>query len=439
MKYALTLLTALLLTPLAAINAADVPKPTSKPTALTESKPGTAVAPTYTGKNIVPVDLKARQRQAAWRKRRIIMNNVGNDCFLMGGKEFSVTTDHQNIHEDFLRARTSPLVGSQVDSLFYCTGVFNSYLHQSEESELMEAGDNGVQTIARELIKTGDDALKTVVEFGHRQKWEVFWSMRMNDTHDSGDGTLLTKWKQSHPECLMASKGGKMSYGGGRWSALNYDMDAVREKVFRICMDVATRYDIDGIELDFFRHPLFFKTQVLGEPVTQSQCDKMTALLAQVRRGTLEAARSRKRPLLISVRVMDSPGYAKAIGLDVEKWLKDGLIDVLVVGGCYFHLEPYQTMARMGHEHDVPVYACLSASRLKAEDKLWRGEALDAWAAGVDGIYTFNLFDPRHRLFRELGDPAALKGLPAESRYVMGEKWWINFLKDGERFGKIAK
>lgn len=204
-------------------------------------------------------------------------------------------------------------------------------------------------------------------------------------------------------------------------------------------MDVATRYDIDGIELDFFRHPLFFKTQVLGEPVTQGQCDKMTALLAQVRRGTLEAARGRSRPLLIAVRVMDSPGYARAIGLDVEKWLKDGLIDVLIVGGCYFHLEPWQTMVRMGHEHDVPVYACLSASRLQAEDKLWRGEALDAWAAGVDGIYTFNLFDPRHPLFRELGDPAVLKGLPAENRYIMGAKYWINFLKDGERFGNIAK
>ena len=93
------LLTALLLAPLAALHATDEPKPASKPTALTENKPATAVASTSAGKSIVPDDWKARQREAAWRKRRIIMNNDGNDCFLMGGKEFSVTTDHKNIHD----------------------------------------------------------------------------------------------------------------------------------------------------------------------------------------------------------------------------------------------------------------------------------------------------------------------------------------------------
>ena len=37
------------------------------------------------------------------------MNNDGNDCF-------GLTTDHKNIHEEFLRTRTSPLAGSQVDA-----------------------------------------------------------------------------------------------------------------------------------------------------------------------------------------------------------------------------------------------------------------------------------------------------------------------------------
>lgn len=394
---------------------------------------GTAVAPALPagGSTATRDDTKAWQRQAAWRKRRIIMNNDGNDCF-------GLTTDPKNIHQEFLRTRTSPLAGSQVDSIFYCTGVFNSYSHDSRESELQSCGDKGVPSCASDLIKAGRDSLITIVEFGHGQKWEVFWSMRMNDTHDASDGTLLSRWKQTHPHCLMGSRGAKFPYGGwDRWSALNYDLEEVRDKVFRICMDVSNRYDVDGIELDFFRHPIYFKAQMLGEPVTQQQCDKITALLSRVRRGTQEAARRRDRPLLIAVRVMDSPGYARGIGLDVAAWLKDGLIDVLIVGGCYFHLEPWQTMVRMGHQHDVPVYACLSASRLQEDVKLWRGEAMDAWKAGVDGIYTFNLFDPRHTLFRELGDPARLQNLPAENRYTMGSKYWIDFLKNGESYRRI--
>jgi hypothetical protein len=378
--------------------------------------------------------MQARQRQAAWRKRRIIMNNDGGDCLLP-----TKPVEPRTV-ENFLAQRTSPLVGSQVDTLFYCDGVFNRYSHHSRETELLKGGDFGAENWAHELFQiAGRDALQIIADFGHAQGWEVFWSMRMNDTHDSDDGSLLGEWKKSHPGLLMGVKGNTLRYGGNRWSGVNYDQDEVREKVYRIIMDVATRYDVDGIELDFFRHPLYFREMMLGEPVTQAQCDKMTGLLARVRQGTQEVARRRGRPFLIAVRVMDSPGFARGIGLDVEAWLKQGLVDVLVAGGCYFHLEPWKTMVNMGHKYDVPVYACLSASRLPENDeKVWRGEALDAWQAGADGIYTFNLIDPRHRLFRELGDPALLKTLPADHRYIMGSPYWIDFLKDGGKYRRIS-
>jgi hypothetical protein len=378
-----------------------------------------------------PADLKARRREAAWRKRRVIMNNDGNDVF-------GLATDRQDIHEAFLEARTAPLVGSQVDAIFYCTGVFNQYSHASDETELQENGDKGVPTAAKALVASGRDSLATVVEFAHRHGLEAWWSMRMNDTHDSSDETIFSAWKRAHPDWLMARKGERMPYGGGRWSAVDYGREEVREKVFRIVMDVARRYDVDGIELDFFRHPLYFKSQVRGEPVSREQCDAMTQLLARIRRGVDEVAEARGRPLLIAVRVMNAPRYARGIGLDVEAWLEKGLVDVLVAGGCYFHIEPWQTMVGLGHGHDVPVYACLSESRLPIEDlAVWRGGALEAWEAGVDGIYTFNLFDPGHRLFRELGDPSLLKTLPVDRRSPRGSPYWINFLKDGDTYGSL--
>ena len=33
---------------------------------------------------------------------------------------------------------------------------------------------------------------------------------------------------------------------------------------------------------------------------------------------------------------------------------------------------------------------------------------MSAWSAGVDGLYTFNLFDPDHQILREIGDPNAI-------------------------------
>lgn len=71
--------------------------------------------------------------------------------------------------------------------------------------------------------------------------------------------------------------------------------------------------------------------------------------------------------------------------------------------------------------------------------KVWRGEALNAWKAGVDGIYTFNRFNPHDPSFRELGDPDLLETLDRidQTRYVANmwsrpEVW----LKNGDKFVK---
>ena len=73
---------------------------------------------------------KADRKLAAHRRRRIIMNNDGNDVR-------GLADDVLRTPETFLRQRTSPLVGSHVDAIFYCTGgAFNMYRHHSQETEL---------------------------------------------------------------------------------------------------------------------------------------------------------------------------------------------------------------------------------------------------------------------------------------------------------------
>ena len=121
-----------------------------------------------------------------------------------------------------------------------------------------------------------------------------------------------------------------------------------------------------------------------------------------------------------------------------------GEIDLLVAGG-YFHLEPWENTVALGHRYHVPVYPCLSASRLSTDRSnhlsvtrlsAWRGEAARAWQAGADGIYTFNCFNPRDPIFRELGDPELLKTLDQQYQDHVGpiDRW----LKDGRRFVKLG-
>ncbi|MEW6359571.1 MAG: family 10 glycosylhydrolase [Planctomycetota bacterium] len=383
------------------------------------------------------VSMKEERKKAAHHRRRIIMNNDGNDCRCE-------RPEAAKMREVFLSRRTSPLVASHVDAIFYCTGVVNSYTHHSKETEARGHGDRFAKDWAYELGNHGPDSLAIMVDFGRKNGMEVFWSMRMNDTHDSADGALLTEWKTSHPEYLMAKKGDKLKAGGRRWSALDYGLPEVREKVFRILKDVCSRYDIDGIEMDFFRHPIYFKPQIHGEPVTQEHCDMMTGLLRRIRGMTEEIGAKRGRPLLIAARVPDSIGYDKGIGLDVEQWLKEDLVDLLVVSG-YFHLTPWEESVKLGHQHGVPVYACLSESRIKGgaerercSPEAYRARALTAWRAGVDGIYTFNAFNPKLTMWRELGDPAVLAKLDrVYFACYRAPRQAGSWLLGGERFNQL--
>jgi uncharacterized lipoprotein YddW (UPF0748 family) len=79
-------------------------------------------------------------------------------------------------------------------------------------------------------------------------------------------------------------------------SAVNYGLPEVRDKVFRIFQDVCTRYDVDGIEMDFYRHPVYFKPQMTGEPVTQEHCDMMTGLLRRIRAMTIDVGQETGTP-----------------------------------------------------------------------------------------------------------------------------------------------
>ncbi len=388
-------------------------------------------------------ELVQARRKARHRRRRIIMNNDGNDFNRL-------KPDEPRTPEAFLARRTTALVGSHVDAIFYCSGVFNYYTHRSKESELITS-DKLAARHAHELVKQGTDSLEVITGFGHQHGMEVFWSMRMNDTHDSGNLDLMCQWKKDHPEYLVGRKDRRPKYGCGRWSSVDYGVQAVRDKVYRIFADVCGRYDVDGIEMDFFRHPVLFKPQVSGEPVTQAHCDKMTALMRRVRKMTEQVGARRGRPLLIAVRIPDSIGYCKAMGIDLIRWLEEDLIDV-ITGGGYFKLEPWENLVALGKKYDVPVYACLVTRRIAPKSKYkdatfmlkrFRGEALAAWNAGVNGIYTFNQFNPRSRLFRELGDPKLLATLDRSdgTAYVEKTLWskpgrWV---KDGSRFVKEPK
>lgn len=178
-------------------------------------------------------------------------------------------------------------------------------------------------------------------------------------------------------------------------------------------------FDLDGVTLDFWRHPVFFRKTANEQPCGDEERALMTQLLRDIRTDLDAAMRRHGRAIALSIKVPDSASYCRDIGLDVERWLAEGLADFLVPGG-YFQLNHWPESVALARKHGVKIHASLPESRVRDEAgakarssiEALRARALAAWAAGVDGIEMFNHFDVTSSLWRELGDPALLRTLP---------------------------
>jgi hypothetical protein len=367
-------------------------------------------------------ELRRVRKKAAHRRRRIIFNNDGNEpVYLLD----------EATPEALLACRTTPLLGSQVDSIFYCTwsSGFSFFTHNTKVGQVFDTTANPKRpdnkrggfskNKTRDFIKQGTDPLKIMVEFCKKNKIELLWSFRMNDTHDAWGGwyspLLFPQLKTDHPEWLVASKKKRSRHGG--WSAMDFNHKEVRDLAVAFIEEVCENYDVDGIEMDFFRHPVYFKNPAWGKDATKAELGKMTSMVRRVRKVTERVGLERGRPILVAVRVPDSIGHCKAMGLDIVRWLEEELIDVLAVSG-YFRLNPWEVSVKLGHKYGVPVYPCLSETRMRGEARkaraslaCYRARALNVWDSGADGVYMFNSFNPRNPLWRQVGDPKGLETL----------------------------
>ena len=371
--------------------------------------------------------LRAQRREAAHRRRRIIFNNDADDALI-------VPVNRPATAENLLKMRTTALVGSQVDTIFYCSLQGDMSLHRTTVGETLTGNASDYYTtgsrgkyfatrrnVVPEMIARGTDPLQVMVDFCHSHGMEAFCTMRMNDTHDSVDTPDkpffgFSRFKREHPEFLMGSFEKRPRFKA--WTGIDYTQPAVRERVFQRLEEVCQNYDLEGIELDFLRHECLFKSVAWGAKASPEERDLLTGLIRRIRAMTEREGLRRGRPILVAIRVTDSAAYCKGLGLDLERWLQDGLVDLLT-GTGELQLNDWDYLVQLGHRHDVPVYAGLSDTWEKFATppfkrqsvESYRGRAMAAWQAGVDGIYLFNFFNSAKPQWRELGEPSGLARL----------------------------
>ncbi len=318
------------------------------------------------------------------------------------------------------------LKGSQVDVLCWCVMegdvasgfpskaienkfqlFFGQFSDTKEGEKLRQQALANTKDLTISLYAEGIDYLPTLIRLARQAGIKFFGSFRMNDCHHKSyprgsftpdQGTyLVSKFWETHQHCRLWEVTDAKSYYN---AAMDYSFAEVRNNRINAIMELASNYDVDGIELDFSRNPYTF-------PPSQawSKRNILTNFIKQIRTGLDKIARKRGREIGLIIRVPIMREKLIKAGMDIEKWVKAKYMDVLVMthftNNYNLMVNDWQTLCRRNnvlfypaveagpadnapaHNHVVPVKADEVVKRTYAA-------ALQLLSQDVDGIYMFN-------------------------------------------------
>jgi hypothetical protein len=391
-----------------------------------------------------------RAPEAGKARRRIIWNNDGDDLRMVAfgvrrlwnardGDNAPLTERFGSVQE-FLDLRMAALRDTPVDTISYC-GVFTWPVWEFPRDR---------------IAVLGEDPVKLIVDFAHASGKEFFFNLRMNDGHSSGRNWQGPVWwepfrlrnrhllqstisaeawekdylpwirgeSSAYPLQAVLDRRGGSNRDVQSWSAFDYAHAEVRDYFVGLVREACQRYDVDGIDLDWLRLPFFFR---FGEE--RKNVPLMNDFVRRVAETVRAAGRRRGRPIVLAMRVPDSPGRALEIGLDVEKWIAEGWLDLLVAGnGIASFSVPQAPWISLCAPRNIPVYGCVSRSAPGLSDPAaFRGASQWQWASGVSGLYLFNHFIPsEYGAIADIADPARLKVLTKTYAIDTSSAWAQN-------------
>jgi hypothetical protein len=409
----LTFLVALLLAPLAALQAADATTRESKatlPTANLQASAQAGPGVTLESRGLPLVLFNNDSDDLKWPA---YPEHHANGLWVPAGNYLPLPKIGSL--DDYLALRIGPLARTKTQGLAYC-------------------GNFGVPVwdLKRDHIAAlGDDPLQPILRFWKREGRTFFFSMRMNDQHHGWLNWphLWDNFRRTHRNLFLKPPSDKeweteflpWIEGKGKRPAIStssvafdYSRAEVRMYYLDTLREACRRYDLDGVELDWLRYPDLFRR---GEVNVAT----MTDFVREVRAVLDEAAKRRGHRLRLVARLPVTPEKALAIGLDVEAWMNAGWLDAVIAGpGTSFSSCPLERWVALAHRHGVPVYGSLERQNRNNVPRFGSPETLRAaiatlWHKGADGLYFFNYYlrDEMPQL-DEFADRVRLARLPKE-------------------------
>lgn len=368
-----------------------------------------------------PMALSSQHIDTVNRKRRIIVNHQADG--LLNTVNAGLSIDQIMEYEFAFNDEPDSHIDAQwwsLDNLFPCKArplidkPIPGYIDARGIERFQRWADQGIN-----LAKVYHEQTK-------KRGIESFYSYRLNEGLAQENPNVETKPTfLDHPNWLVKDEWGNPHLDFAVAQVRQYKADLLRELI--------EDFDFDGLEIDFSRGTTL--TQAGRQWINRGH---VTDFVRNVRRASLEVEKVRNRPVLIAVRVPDNLVGCHFDGLDIETWIGENLVDMIVLGVRSYDLDipefrglvtgkPIKIIATLDDHHCSDGYSWPAI-------EVWRGAAANWWHQGADAIQTFNWgvagpqFAQRYKFsfggayveggpriqlyqqaYHELGDPHTLK------------------------------
>jgi hypothetical protein len=295
-------------------------------------------------------------------------------------------------------------------------------------------------------LAAGGDPLRDALATARRMGKRFVVSFRMNDSHYVylERFPMHNNFWRAHPEFRLGPSNGKSQSLSESTAVLNYLRPEVRGFYFAVLEELCTKYDVDGVELDFQRAPRFFRDREMeqGRVVMTEHVGRIRAMLDRI-------GRQRGRALELCVRVLPTMAENLGAGMDVMAWEAAGWLDGLVVSSGYIHtadtgIEEFASPSRKARVYGELNYVHFQASgtghdandRRYLTPETYRAATLSYLERGAAGVSFFNTY---------CVPPAELKQLASDLLVNIrdlevlrrSDKNYTTYANRGTMFGRI--
>jgi len=375
-----------------------------------------------------------KDRQSKESKRLIAANDGDSDLYMK-----RPTTKEE------LVARIEPYRNTDFKKIFWEIGYGDTTLYPSTRGKMLgegiedfpRIGDKYTAESLRTLAAKGIDPLRTVIEYAHSMGLEFHVSQRIEQfaTPPPWEELYSTDFYHEHPELRLVDRDGKEAVG------LSYVFPEVRDFFISALKETAS-YDMDGVAVIYARAPPFilyekpliegFKAEHGIDPRTLDERDErwlmyratfVTQFMREMRQAVEAMGEKLGRTLETSAMTLASRKINLFYGMDVDAWVKEGLIDNLIPypsnDGHSFDETDMHYYASVTRGTKCKLYPNLMPRRIPPKEI--RKRTLAYYDSGADGIFFWDT-NSRHdttsmwATIRRLGHVDELRALAASAK-----------------------